>query len=213
MGILSRLIDNGERHALSMLDEAQRAFTNFNFDATVDSIMEAGKNAFDGFNDFMKTVKDSVSDFKVIVPFNGKSEKFKINLEDGVITVSVNGKGTHRETKATIPGNCITGKMNHFIDKKNGNLVVVIPKNLSEDENVKKLKELQKTIFNQAHSEVKTKVSWLKDALKERAEAVAASTQAPTSKANTSAKKSVGKSKPKVVRGNDGKFKATSKKA
>ena len=204
MGILSRLIDNGERQALSMLNEAQRALNNFDFDATVDSIMEAGKNAFDGFNDFMKTVKDSVSDFKIIVPFNEKKEKFNININNGVITVSVNGKGSRRETTATIPSNCITEKTNHFVDKKKGNLVVVIPKDLTEDENIKKFKD-----------NVTTKVNgtavWIKDALKEKAEAVAASTQAPTSKRNS--KKNVGKVKPKIVRGKDGKFKSAAKKA
>jgi len=204
MGILSRLIDNGERQALSMLNEAQRALNNFDFDATVDSIMEAGKNAFDGFNDFMKTVKDSVSDFKIIVPFNEKKEKFNININNGVITVSVNGKGSRRETTATIPSNCITEKTNHFVDKKKGNLVVVIPKDLTEDENIKKFKDNVTTKVNGT-------AAWIKDALKEKAEAVAASTQAPTSKRNS--KKSVGKVKPKIVRGKDGKFKSTAKKA
>ena len=211
MGILSRLIDNGERQALSMLNEAQRALNNFDFDATVDSIMEAGKNAFDGFNDFMKTVKDSVSDFKIIVPFNEKKEKFNININNGVITVSVNGKGSRRETTATIPSNCITEKMNHFVDKKNGNLVVVIPKDLTEDESVKKLRELQKSIFAEVGNKANGTASWIKDALKERAEAVAASTTAPSSKRNS--KKNVGKVKPKIVRGKDGKFKSTAKKA
>ena len=204
MGILSRLIDNGERQALSMLNEAQRALNNFDFDATVDSIMEAGKNAFDGFNDFMKTVKDSVSDFKIIVPFNEKKEKFNININNGVITVSVNGKGSRRETTATIPSNCITENMNHFVDKKKGNLVVVIPKDLTEDENLKKFKDNVTTKVNGT-------AAWIKDALKEKAEAVAASTQAPTSKHNS--KKNVGKVKPKIVRGKDGKFKSAAKKA
>jgi hypothetical protein len=190
-------------NALSLLNDAQRAFDNFDFDATIDSIMETGKNAFDGFNDFMKTIKDSVSDFKIIIPFNEKKEKFDINIdEDGVITVKVTGKGTRRETKATIPSNCIIDKLNHFVDKKKGNLVVVIPKNVAEDENLKKIKETVTTKVNNT-------ASWLKDALKERAEAVAASTHAPTSKRNS--KKNVGKVKPKIVRGKDGKFVSTKK--
>ena len=198
---LSRLIDNGERQALSLMSEAQRAIDNFDFDATVDSIMETSKNAFDGFNDFMKTVKDSVSDFKVIVPFNEKKEKFNINIKNGVITVTVNGKGSHRETKATIPSNCITSEMKRFVDKKHGNLVVVIPKNLAEDENLKKFKETVSTKVNNT-------ASWLKEALKERAEAVADATTAPTSKPKADKKAAV---KPKVVRGKDGKFRSTKK--
>ena len=129
---LSRLIDNGQRQALSFLDEAQRVFDNFDFDATMNSLMETGRTAFDGFGDFIKTVKDTVSDFKVIIPFNEKTEKFDIKIEDGVITVKVNGKNTKRKTTATIPSNCIIDDIKHFIDHKRGNLVVVIPKNVAE---------------------------------------------------------------------------------
>lgn len=207
MGLLRnlfpRLIDDGERQTLSIMDEVNRAFDNFDFDATMNSIMESGKNAIAGFNDFIKTVKDSVSDFRVIIPFDEKREKFNISIDGNVISVKVTGKGTKRETKATIPSNCITDKVKHFVDKKKGNLVVVIPKDVAEDENLKKIKDT----FTDA---VNDTTSWLKDALKERAEAVAASTTPPTSKAKT--KKATGpKPQPKVVRGKDGKFTSAKK--
>ena len=207
MGLLRnlfpRLIDDGERQALSIMDEVNRAFDNFDFDATIDSIMESGRNAIAGFNDFIKTVKDSVSDFRVIIPFDEKREKFNISIDGNVISVKVTGKGTKRETKATIPSNCMTDKVKHFVDKKKGNLVVVIPKNVAEDENLKKIKDTFADAVNDT-------TSWLKDALKERAEAVAASTTPPTSKAKT--KKATGpKPQPKVVRGKDGKFTSAKK--
>lgn len=207
MGLLRnlfpRLIDDGERQALSIMNEVNRAFDNFDFDATMDSIMESGKNAIADFNDFIKTVKDSVSDFKVIIPFDEKREKFNISIDGNVISVKVTGKGTKRETKATIPSNCITDEVKHFIDKKKGNLVVVIPKDVAEDENLKKIKDTFTGAVNDT-------TSWIKDALKERAEAVAASTTPPTSKAK--AKKATGsKPQPKVVRGKDGKFTSAKK--
>lgn len=208
MGLLSnlfpRLIDDGERQALSFMDEVNRAFDNFDFDATIDSIMESGKNAIAGFNDFIKTVKDSVSDFRVIIPFDEKREKFNISIDGNVISVKVTGKGTKRETKATIPSNCITDKVKHFVDKKKGNLVVVIPKDVAEDENLKKIKDTFAGAVNDT-------TSWLKDALKERAEAVAASTTPPTSKAKTKKKATGPKPQPKVVRGKDGKFTSAKK--
>lgn len=201
MGILRnlfpRLIDDSERQVSSLMNEVQRAFDDFDFDATFDSVLESGKNAIAGFNDFIKTVKDSVSDFKVIVPFNEKKEKFDISVKDGLITVKVTGKGTKRETTATIPSNCITDGLKHFIDKKKGNLVVVIPKNVAEDENLKKFKET-------VSGAVSDTTNWLKDALKERAEAVAASTTAPTSKPGT--KKKPRPAVKKATRGKDGKF-------
>jgi hypothetical protein len=201
MGILKnlfpRLIDDSERQMSSLI----KAIDDFDLDSTIDAVMESGKNAIAGFNDFIKTVKDTVSDFKVIIPFNEKTEKFNINVEDGVITVKVTGKGTRRETTATIPSNCLVDDIKHFIDKKNGNLVVVIPKDLSEDETLKKAKStVTKTVTNTAN--------WLKDALKERAEAVAASTTAPTSKPKGGKKTAARKPQPKVVRGADGKFKS-----
>lgn len=208
MGLLRnlfpRLIDDGERQALSIMNEVNRAFDNFDFDATMDSIMESGKNAIAGFNDFIKTVKDSVSDFKVIIPFDEKREKFNISIDGNVISVKVTGKGTKRETKATIPSNCITDEVKHFIDKKKGNLVVVIPKDVAEDENLKKIKDTFTGAVNDT-------TSWIKDALKERAEAVAASTTPPTSKAKTKKKATAPKPQPKVVRGKDGKFTSAKK--
>jgi len=198
---LSRLIDNGERQALSFLSEAQRAIDNFDFDATVDSILEGGKNAFASFNDVMKNIKDTISDFKVIIPFNEKKEKYEYSVEDGIIKVTVKGKGSLRETSATIPSNCIIDKLSVFVDKKKGNLVITIPKNLTEDENIKKFKE---SVTSKANGTA----DWIKDALKERAEKVAASTTAPTSKPK---KKVTKKVEPKVVRGKDGKFKSAKK--
>lgn len=186
------LFDN----ALSLLSDAQKAFDRFDLDSTIDSIMETGKNAFDNFNDFMKTVKDTVSDFKVIVPFNEKKEKFDISIEDGIISVKVKGKGTRRETNATIPSNCNVDELKHFVDKKNGNLVVVIPKNIAEDENLKKFKESVTTKVNST-------ATWLRDALKEKAASVAASTTAPNVRHKNAKKHAV---KPKIVRGKDGRF-------
>jgi HD superfamily phosphohydrolase len=213
MGILgnalSRLIDNGERQALSLLSEAQRAIDNFDFDATVDSIVEGSKSAFADFNDLVKTIKDTVSDLKVTIPFNSKKEKYEYSVKDGVLKVIVKGKGSVREASSTIPSNCIIDKLSVFVDKKNGNLVITIPKDVTKDETLLKAqKECMKKV-NDVSTKAKETVGWLKDAIKERAEAVAASTEAPTSKPK--ANKKAAKHKPKVVRGADGKFKSTKK--
>ena len=199
--VLSRLIDSGERQALSFMSEAQRAFDNFDFDATVDSIVEGSKNVFADFSDFMKNIKETISDLKVIMPFNEKKERYDYSIKDGVLKVTVRGKKSVRETSTTIPSNCIIDDLSVFVDTKNGNLIITIPKNVAEDENVKKFKE---SVTSKANSTA----SWIKDALRERAKAVAASTTAPTSKPN---KKNIGKTKPKIVRGSDGKFKSAKK--
>ena len=79
----------------------------------------------------------------------------------------------------------------------------MIPKDVAEDENLKKIKDTFAGAVNDT-------TSWLKDALKERAEAVAASTTPPTSKAKTK-KATRPKPQPKVVRGKDGKFTSAKK--
>jgi hypothetical protein len=185
------------------LSEAQRAFDNFDFDATVDSIVEGSKSAFADFNDLVKTIKDTVSDLKVTIPFNSKKEKYEYSVKDGVLKVIVKGKGSVREASSTIPSNCIIDKLSVFVDKKHGNLIITIPKNIAEDESIKKFKD---TVTSKASDTA----NWIKEALKERAESVAEATSAPTSKPKSKHKSRV---KPKIVRGSDGKFKSVKKGA
>lgn len=199
--LFPRLYDDTERQVTSLMKDINKAFDDFDFDATVDSIVKGSKSAFASLNDIAKSVKDTVSDLKVIIQYDEKNEKFEYKVEDGVLKVRVTGKNSVRETSATVPSNCLVDKITHYVDKKNGNLVVRIPKDVKNDENVKKFKE---SVINTANGTAE----WIKNALKERAESVAASTTAPTSKPKT-AKKPVRKPHSKVVRGKDGKFRST----
>ena len=199
--LFPRLYDDTERQVTSLMRDINKAFDDFDFDATVDSIVKGSKSAFASLNDIAKSVKDTVSDLKVIIQYDEKNEKFEYKVEDGVLKVRVTGKNSVRETSATVPSNCLVDKITHYVDKKNGNLVVRIPKDVKNDENVKKFKE---SVINTANGTAE----WIKNALKERAESVAASTTAPTSKPKTT-KKPVRKPHSKVVRGKDGKFRST----
>ena len=205
MGLLRnlfpRLYDDTERQVTSLMRDINKAFDDFDFDATVDSIVKGSKSAFASLNDIAKSVKDTVSDLKVIIQYDEKNEKFEYKVEDGILKVRVTGKNSVRETSATVPSNCLVDKITHYVDKKNGNLVVRIPKDVKNDENVKKFKE---SVINTASGTAE----WIKNALKERAESVAASTTAPTSKPKAT-KKSIKKPHSKVVRGKDGKFRST----
>lgn len=198
--LFPRLYDDTERQVTSLMRDINKAFDDFDFDATVDSIVKGSKSAFASLNDIAKSVKDTVSDLKVIIQYDEKNEKFEYKVEDGILKVRVTGKNSVRETSATVPSNCLVDKITHYVDKKNGNLVVRIPKDVKNDENVKKFKE---RVINTANGTAE----WIKNALKERAESVAASTTAPTSKPKT-AKKPVRKPHSKVVRGKDGKFRS-----
>jgi mRNA-degrading endonuclease RelE of RelBE toxin-antitoxin system len=199
--LFPRLYDDTERQVTSLMRDINKAFDDFDFDATVDSIVKGSKSAFASLNDIAKSVKDTVSDLKVIIQYDEKKEKFEYKVEDGILKVRVTGKNSVRETSATVPSNCLVDKITHYVDKKNGNLVVRIPKDVKNDENIKKFKE---SVINTANGTAE----WIKNALKERAESVAASTTAPTSKPKTT-KKPVRKPHSKVVRGKDGKFRST----
>ena len=199
--LFPRLYDDTERQVTSLMRDINKAFDDFDFDATVDSIVKGSKSAFASLNDIAKSVKDTVSDLKVIIQYDEKNEKFEYKVEDGILKVRVTGKNSVRETSATVPSNCLVDKITHYVDKKNGNLVVRIPKDVKNDENVKKFKE---SVVNTANGTAE----WIKNALKERAESVAASTTAPTSKPKTT-KKPIRKPHSKVVRGKDGKFRST----
>ena len=198
--LFPRLYDDTERQVTSFMRDINKAFDDFDFDATVDSIVKGSKSAFASLNDIAKSVKDTVSDLKVIIQYDEKNEKFEYKVEDGILKVRVTGKNSVRETSATVPSNCLVDKITHYVDKKNGNLVVRIPKDVKNDENVKKFKE---SVINTANGTAE----WIKNALKERAESVAASTTAPTSKPKTT-KKPIRKPHSKVVRGKDGKFRS-----
>ena len=199
--LFPRLYDDTERQVTSLMRDINKAFDDFDFDATVDSIVKGSKSAFASLNDIAKSVKDTVSDLKVIIQYDEKNEKFEYKVEDGILKVRVTGKNSVRETSATVPSNCLVDKITHYVDKKNGNLVVRIPKDVKNDENVKKFKE---SVINTANGTAE----WIKNALKERAESVAASTTAPTSKPKAT-KKPIRKPHSKVVRGKDGKFRST----
>ena len=175
---LSRLIDNGERLRQSIIEEAQRAWDEFDFDATVNAIAKKGSELYGGFNNFMKNVKDTVSDFKVIVPFDERYEKFKYDVTGETLNVRVDSKNGFRETSASIPENCKVDEIRHIINSKRKELVVIIPKTIKGDKNIKDAKEAVVNSLNGT-------ADWLKKCLsekKEEAEHVAKTTRAPKSK-------------------------------
>ena len=200
MGLLSDSLDfvrRGSERAFGGFNEAQRVFDELKFNEMLDTLIDKGNDFYNDFNELMDTIKDTVSDFKVVVPFNEKKETFDYEVKDGLLVVTVNsddGKG-FRETKTTVPSNCNVDEIRHVVNRKEGVVVVIIPKNISEDEKVKKFK-----------SDAISKVKQTADKIRELADAVASSTSAPKSKGKTS--KSTAH---KVVRDEKGRFVAQKK--
>jgi hypothetical protein len=202
MGILdtalSRLIDNRE----SIIEEARRAFDAFDFDAAFDALTKKGSELYGGFNDFMKTVKDTVSDFKIVIPFDGRYEKFKYEINGDTLKVRVDGKHGFRETSASIPDNCKTDEIRHFVNDKKRLLIVVIPKTIKDDKSIKEAKEkVVKT--------AKSTADWIVKVIKDKraaAESVAKGTTPPTSSPKRAKRPTPVK---KVVRDAKGRFVST----
>lgn len=141
----------------------------------------------------LSIVRDTMSDFKVVIPFDSRNEKFKYDFDGNMFVVTVKGDGSESETKVTIPNNCIIDELTYSVNNKTKEVVFTIPKDITKDKTILKIKDA-------AVCKAKETVGWLRDSLKERAEAVAASTSSPRSK------KTAWKKKPMYVRDAKGRF-------
>lgn len=138
---LARIFDSGRESALSLLEDAQRTFESFDFDSTIGSIVERGNSLCNTLSEFGKTIKDTVSDFKVIVPFDESKEELNYRVEGHTLFIRVNTKGGFRELTASIPNNAIIDKIRLHVNNKKNEAVIIIPKNIAEDDGVKTLKD------------------------------------------------------------------------
>ena len=204
--LLSNLNDNAERHALSLFDEARNAFDNysngvqkfiddFDFDATVNSLIRSGKNLSSSVNEMLKNVSETLNDFKVTVSFDKETEKFKYEVKDGVINIKVLGKNSYRTLSRTIPQNAIVEDLHYHVNDKNKTVTFIIPKDISKDENVRSLKEA--TI-----GRAKSAAESIREMLKKRADEIANCSSTPSSKP----KKKATKKKVKFARDERGRF-------
>lgn len=96
------------------------------------SLMRKGSELFDEMNDFLKEIKDSVTDFSVVVPYNSSiGEEYNYEIKDSnllVVNVTYDDGMTRKNytTEAKIPDNCDIEKLDVTINKDN--LLITIPK-------------------------------------------------------------------------------------
>lgn len=201
MGLISKMLakfaDDTERRIDSALD--------FDFTCALDHMVGRMSKFYDDFNDAMKFIKDTVSDFKVIVPFNEANETFEYGVDGDEIIVTIITSTGYRKTKASVPKNCLVDKMRHVINNKKNELIIIIPKDVKNDD---KVKDIQDKIFAKVET-ARAKVNETADkvikSIKERAEEVANSTNAPSTKKSNGNDLKVSK----VVRNEKGQFVAT----
>ena len=138
---LAQIFESSRKSALRLIDEAREAFDEFDTDEAINSIVKKGNSICSALSDFGKTVKETLSDFKVVVPFDEDNEELNYRVEGYTLFIRINTKTGFREMTASIPQNGIVEKAKLHINKKAKEAVIIIPKNLAEDENLKNLKD------------------------------------------------------------------------
>ena len=142
------LLTDGVSRTTNMMNEFNTLISNIDFDQRLDELNKA-KNALieksnrfmSDFSDFIKEATNSVNDFTVIIPFDGKrGEKVEYNIEDGNKLVVLVTFESDIETKSskhtfTIPSNCNIESLTETIDDDSKTITITIPK-LEAEENV-----------------------------------------------------------------------------
>ena len=146
------LIDNGAANAMTLLDTINKTVDSIDWDAQFsslnemkESLLKKGEELIGDFNELMKQVKDTISDFKVIVPFNESiGEKFDCKVEGNMLVVEVTFKDETSErsnkTKVMIPENCDIEKLDKSYDSLKKTMTIIIPKKIIDPTDVKEEK-------------------------------------------------------------------------
>ena len=125
---LLSLIDNGATNAMSLFDTMNKTIDSIDWDAQFeslntmkDSLLKKGEELMGEFNELMKQVKNNISDFEVIVPFNeaiGENIDCKVDGDKLTVEVTYEDENSSRSNKTTvkIPQNCDVEKMTQKYD-------------------------------------------------------------------------------------------------
>ena len=140
------LLDNGACTAMDLFGTMKSTIDSIDWDdqfkslnEVKESLLKKGNDLLGEFNELLKQVKNNITDFEVIVPYDESlGEKFECNVENGKITIEVSFKdvNTERSNKTTvnIPENCDVEKMSHKYNAANKTMTVIIPKVVNEPE-------------------------------------------------------------------------------
>jgi hypothetical protein len=138
------LIDNGASTAMTLFGTMKDTIDSIDWDEQFnslnemkDSLLKKGNDLLGEFNELLKQVKNNITDFEVIVPFDESlGEKFECNVADGklMIEVSFKDENTERSNKTTvsIPQNCDIEKMTHKYNDVAKTMTIIIPKVIAE---------------------------------------------------------------------------------
>ena len=160
------LVDNGAATAMCLFDTMNKTIDSIDWDKQFeslntmkDSLVKKGEELMSDFNELMKQVKDTISDFKLTVPYNEEiGEKFECTVNDGKLFVKVtyNDEFSSRssENSIKIPQNCDVEKMTKKYDKEKKTMTISIPKIIAEPNESKEEDDNGKTDAHEAASKL-----------------------------------------------------------
>lgn len=135
------LLNDGTKKTVDMMNEFNTFINDIDFDKRLDelnkvkaNLVERGNKLISDFSDFLKQATDSVSDFKVTIPFDGeRGERFKFKIEDGnklvvFITYESDNETKYLQNTFTIPANCVINETMTVPDPEKKTMSIIIPK-------------------------------------------------------------------------------------
>lgn len=141
------LLNDGTKKTVDIMNEFNTFINDIDFDKRLDdlnkvktNLVERGNKLINDFSDFLKQATDSVSDFKVTVPYDGeRGERFKFKFEEGNKLVVFVIYESDNETKYlqntfTIPANCVINETMTVPDPENKTMSIIIPKSVENND-------------------------------------------------------------------------------
>lgn len=204
-----RKMDDAFDRAIKTFDEMQQKFDELELKSKFSPLAEHAEQLISGVKGMVNDIKDSLTDFKVIVPFDAETETVNYSIEDGnlcVKTETVDKDAPSQRTsslRVPIPDTCDVSAIKDVIDSKDGTIKIIIPK-------YNTAKDVARDVRQAAQESLETAWEQLKKAADEFAslrKAEGAAEEAPKSQKPRKPKCKGKGPKRTFVRGSNGRFK------
>ena len=166
------LLNDGTKKTVDMMNEFNTFINDIDFDKRLDelnkvkaNLVERGNKLISDFSDFLKQATDSVSDFKVTIPFDGeRGERFKFKIEDGnklvvFITYESDNETKYLQNTFTIPANCVINETMTVPDPEKKTMSIIIPKAVENNDADPNEEDEQSLVDPNATDETKAQVT------------------------------------------------------
>lgn len=135
-------IDSSARQAKTLVEDISDSLDRFDWDTSMNSLMETrdsllkrGNDLLKSFGDLLKQVKDSLNDFSVTVPYDESiGEKLNYEVKDGKLNIEVSFEdetsSRSNTTTVAIPTNCDLQTLRKEVNTSNKTATIIISKKI-----------------------------------------------------------------------------------